>query len=66
MDGSITFQNTPLYKQLDCSSQPGVASDVLENEAESCLAQYLNPKSQIPNPNSHISYPKSQISNPKS
>ena len=25
------------YRQLDFSSQPGVANEVLENEAESCL-----------------------------
>ena len=26
-----------VYRQLDFSSQPGVASGILENEAESCL-----------------------------
>ena len=29
---------TQFYKQLDFSSQPGVASEILEIEAESCLA----------------------------
>ena len=32
------FDYTFFYKQLDFPSEPGVANEILENEAKSCLA----------------------------